>query len=54
MQIEISDTFSGASYGIGAGFVVNEQFDVNIEWKKLINDEDFDMRGGSISFNYNF
>ena len=53
-DVEGSETSTGASYGIGAGFVVNEQFDVNIEWKKLINDEDFDMRGGSISFNYNF
>jgi opacity protein-like surface antigen len=48
------DSENAVSYGIGVSFAVNKNFDVNAEWKKLINADDFDIRGGTIGFTYKF
>ncbi|MCR6653374.1 MAG: porin family protein [Cellvibrionaceae bacterium] len=48
------DTENAVSYGVGVSFAVNKNFDVTAEWKKLINADDFDIRGGTIGFAYKF
>lgn len=45
---------TAASYGIGVSFAINRQFDFTAEWKKLINADAYDMRGGSVGFVYKF
>jgi hypothetical protein len=49
-----SDTYTDMSYGFGVSFVMNPHVDLTAEWKKLINAEEFDARGGTIGFNYRF
>ncbi len=48
------DTHTDMSYGIGVSFVMSPNVDLTAEWKKLINAEEFDMRGGTIGFVYKF
>ena len=48
------DSENAVSYGVGVSFAVNKNFDVTAEWKKLINADDFDIRGGTIGFAYKF
>lgn len=52
-QLE-SDTYTDMAYGIGVSFVMSPHVDLTAEWKKLINAEEFDARGGTIGFNYRF
>lgn len=49
-----ADTFTDMSYGIGVSFVMHPHVDLTAEWKKLINADEFDARGGTIGFNYRF
>jgi outer membrane autotransporter protein len=49
-----SDTYTDMSYGIGVSFVLHPHVDLTAEWKKLINADEFDARGGTIGFNYRF
>jgi opacity protein-like surface antigen len=51
---QVGDTYTDLSYGLGVSFVASQHCDVTLEWKKLIAAEDFDMRGGTIGFNYRF
>lgn len=48
------DTENAASFGIGVSFSMTPNIDVIAEWKKLINADDFDVRGGTIGFAYKF
>lgn len=48
------DTENAVSYGIGVSFAMTPNIDVTAEWKKLINADDFDVRGGTIGFAYKF
>ena len=48
------DTHTDISYGIGVSFVMSPNVDLTAEWKKLINADEFDMRGGTIGFVYKF
>lgn len=48
------DSENAVSYGVGVSFAVNKNIDVTAEWKKLINADDFDIRGGTIGFAYKF
>lgn len=47
-----SDT--DATFGFGVSFVMSPNVDLTAEWRKLINAENFDLRGGSIGFTYSF
>lgn len=49
-----SDTENAASFGLGVSFSMTPNIDVVAEWKKLINADDFDIRGGTIGFAYKF
>jgi opacity protein-like surface antigen len=49
-----SEAYTDMSYGIGVSFVLNPHLDLTAEWKKLINADEFDARGGTIGFNYRF
>lgn len=48
------DTENAASFGFGVSFSMTPNIDVVAEWKKLINADDFDIRGGTIGFAYKF
>lgn len=48
------DSEGNLSYGFGASFHLWEKVELNAEWKKLVNGDEFDMRGGSIGFLYKF
>jgi opacity protein-like surface antigen len=48
------DTENAASFGIGVSFSMTPNIDVVAEWKKLINADEFDIRGGTIGFAYKF
>lgn len=50
----ISGTESGASYGIGIGFVINEQVNFNIEYRTIPDEEDRDPAMASANFDYRF
>lgn len=50
----VSDSEGGVSFGIGVSFVMSPNVDLTAEWKKTINSDDFDMRGGNIGFKYKF
>lgn len=45
---------TAASFGIGVTFTMTPNINVVAEWKKLINADDFDIRGGTIGFAYKF
>lgn len=45
---------TAASYGIGVSFVINPRVDFTAEWRRLINADAYDMRGGSVGFVYKF
>lgn len=49
---DYSDT--AVSYGVGVSFSMSPNIDLTAEWKKLINAEEFDVRGGTIGFVYKF
>lgn len=51
---DLSDTDSGLSFGVGVSFVMSPNVDLIAEWKKTINADDFDMRGGHVGFIYKF
>jgi Outer membrane protein beta-barrel domain len=48
------DPETGVSYGLGVSFTTSERTQLTAEWKRLMNAEEFDMRGGSIGFTYKF
>lgn len=48
------DTDTAASYGIGVSFTLSPNIQLNAEWKKLINADEFDIRGGTLGFTYQF
>ena len=48
------DETSAVSYGVGVSFVMSPHCELTAEWKKLINADAFDMRGGSVGFIYKF
>lgn len=52
--IWFDDAESDLSYGFGVSFKLWEKAELTAEWRKLINAEDFDIRGGSIGFLYTF
>lgn len=52
--VNFDDTEGDLSYGIGVSFKMTERTEITAEWKKLINAADFDMRGGSIGFIYQY
>lgn len=54
VDLPASDTENAASFGIGVSFSMTPNIDVVAEWKKLINAEEFDIRGGTIGFAYKF
>jgi len=45
---------SGASFGAGVGFVMNEDTNLNFEYRQLINSSDNDFSILSIGFDYRF
>jgi len=45
---------SAASFGVGVSFSMSRHIDVTAEWKKLINSDEYDIRGGTIGFAYKF
>jgi opacity protein-like surface antigen len=45
---------SGFSYGIGVGFVINEHFNVNIEYKNLSDEISGKPNLASLNFDYRF
>lgn len=47
-----SDT--NASFGVGVSFVMNPAVSITAEWRKLINADNFNLRGGSVGFTYSF
>lgn len=51
---EKSDSESGFSYGVGIGFVVNQDFNINLEYRRLIDKEDYEISSASVNFDYRF
>lgn len=49
-----SDTESGISYGVGVGFVVNTDFNINIEYRRLIDKDDYEISAASLGVDYRF
>lgn len=49
-----SPTETDMSFGVGVSFVMTPSVDVTAEWKKLINSDEFNIRGGTIGFTYSF
>lgn len=47
-------SYSGASYGIGIGFVINEYFNVNFEYKNLCEDLYNNPNTASVTLDYRF
>ncbi|MBC6905867.1 porin family protein [Saccharophagus sp. K07] len=48
------DTDTAASFGVGVSFTLSPNIQLNAEWKKLINADEFDIRGGTVGFSYHF
>lgn len=48
------DSEGDVSYGIGASFNLWENAVLTAEWRRLINANDFDIRGGSLGFLYTY
>jgi opacity protein-like surface antigen len=51
---EVSDSVSGLSYGIGVGFTMNPDFNFNIEYRRLIDESDFEINIAGINIDYRF
>ena len=51
-QLDISE--SGASYGIGIGFILNQRFNFNIEYRTLPEQNDVETEIVSANFDYRF
>ncbi len=49
-----SGSYSGASYGMGAGWYNGPDFSVNLELRKLMDDEDGDFSSVHLGFDYRF
>jgi opacity protein-like surface antigen len=47
-------SFSGFSYGIGVGFVINEQFNINLEYKNICNEISGKPNLASVNVDYRF
>lgn len=47
-------SYSGASYGIGVGFVINKQFNINFEYKNLCDDLYNKPSVASVNLDYRF
>ncbi len=50
----LDDSEGGLAYGIGASWMLWPKAELTAEWKKLVNSDDFDVRGGSVGFIYKF
>jgi opacity protein-like surface antigen len=51
---ESSDTESGLSYGVGIGFVINQDFNFNIEYRQLIDKQNYEITAASANVDYRF
>jgi len=51
---EVSDSLSGLSYGIGIGFTINSDSNFNIEYRRLIDESDFEINITGINIDYRF
>ncbi len=51
---EVSDSLSGLSYGIGIGFTMNPDFNFNIEYRRLLDESDFEINIAGINIDYRF
>ena len=51
-ELDISE--SGASYGVGIGFILNERFNFNIEYRTLPEQNDVETEIVSANFDYRF
>lgn len=51
-----SDSYSksGPSYGVGVGFVMNENTNLNFEYRQIINTDDIEFTALNIGFDYRF
>jgi opacity protein-like surface antigen len=49
-----NERFSGLSYGVGVGFVVGEQLNLNLEYKVFCDDIGNDFNAGSLNLDYRF
>lgn len=47
-------SYSGTAYGIGIGFVINEQFNVNVEYKNPCDEVYNKPNTASLNFDYRF
>lgn len=50
----VSGSESGASYGIGVGFIINKQVNFNIEYRTLPDEGSHDPAMASANFDYRF
>ena len=51
---DASESYSGGSYGVGIGFVINEKFNVNFEYKNICDDLYNKPNTASINLDYRF
>jgi hypothetical protein len=49
-----NDSYSGVSYGIGVGFVIDEHFNINFEYKNICDDLYNKPNMSSVNFDYRF
>ncbi|MES2676515.1 MAG: porin family protein [Pseudomonadota bacterium] len=49
-----SESYSGVSYGIGIGFVIDEHFNINFEYKNICDDLYNKPNMSSVNFDYRF
>lgn len=49
-----SSSDTDATFGFGVSFVMTPNVNITAEWRKLINAENFNLRGGSVGFTYSF
>ena len=50
----VDTDYSGLSYGVGIGFVINEQFNINFEYKNICEDLYNKPNTASVNFDYRF
>lgn len=53
-EAETSETESGLSYGVGVGFVVNVDYNINFEYRRIIDKSDYKANVAAINFDYRF
>lgn len=53
-EAETSETESGLSYGVGVGFVVNMDYNINFEYRRIIDKSDYKANVAAINFDYRF